>query len=124
MTRIGENSRGQFQLGLGQGVGAGLETRNPVVAGVEPVRIGCLQALDHGLGAGGHDAFVEPNKQMLAVLVKGLNGRSLFLVAEDLVDLRIEQIVNFFGDRPISRIECRERIRRGLRRWRSRSRWP
>ena len=114
MTRVGQHHLGQLQFGLGLRVGAGEigKIRDLVVAGIEAVGVGGLQARDDRPGARRLDALVEPQRRQIAALIERFDGRALLLGGEYPVVLGSEQIANLLGDRPVGGIERSERIRR------------
>src|SRR6266851_2406420 len=71
VPRIGENRAGELELGLGQRIGSETgKIRRLVIAGLEAVGVGALQAGDDRSGARILDAFVEPERREIAVLVE------------------------------------------------------
>jgi hypothetical protein len=61
---IGEHGLGELHIGLGQRLRAHSgKIRSLVVVHVEAVGVGVLEPRDHGFGAGGLDAFIEPQRR-------------------------------------------------------------
>ena len=114
VPRIGEHRAGELELGLGQrdAFEAG-EIRRLVLAGLEAVGIGVLQASDDRSGTRILDALVEPERREIAVLVERLDRRALFLAGKKAVRLRGQEVADLLGDGAIGGIERCQRIGRG-----------
>jgi len=108
---IGEDGLRELELRLGRRVGSETgEIRRLIVADLEPVGIGVLQAGDGGGGARVLGALVQPQRQEVAVLVERLGCRALFLAGKNLVRRRGQKIANLFRNHAVSGIERSQRI--------------
>ncbi len=68
VARVIEHGIGQAQVALGQRVGAGegAELRHRIIGAVERVGAGVLEPRDHGLGAVGEAAVLDPQRRVVA----------------------------------------------------------
>ena len=118
MAGIGEHGLGELELGLGQRLGPRAccgKIRRLVVAEIEAVRLGVLEARNGRFRARILDAPVEPKRREIAVLIERLDCRALFLAGKNPVRFRRQQIANLFRNRAIGGIERSHGVRRRRR---------
>src|SRR5262249_6478880 len=104
----------ELEVGFGRRIGSeGGKRRRLIIADLEPIGIGVLQASDRGGGARVLDAFVEPQRQEVAVLVERLGCCTLFLAGKNLVRGGGQEAAELFRDGTVGGIERCQRIGRG-----------